>query len=128
MLTDGLHPLVSAVLKNNKMIVVAGLAADVRLACDHLMKRSSNPLQIHHIDHWTTGRADNKPYRFARSSIEILTTYKLEFKVHHASPTSAPKSRSCCFAFLCHPYHRGLEGDSGRHFDRGFRLDSDMQK
>ena len=95
MLTDGLHPLVSAVLKNNKMIVVAGLAADVRLACDHLMKRSSTPLQIHHIDHWTTGRADNKPYRFARSSIEILTTYKLDFEVHHPSPLN----RSYCFGF-----------------------------
>ena len=92
MLTDGLHPLVSAVLRSNKMVVVAGLAADVRLACDHLMKRSSTPLQIHHIDHWTAGRADNKPYRFARSSIEILTTYKLEFEVHHASPTSAPQT------------------------------------
>ena len=89
MLTDGLHALVSSAPKNNKMVVVAGLAADVRLACDHLMKRSSTPLQIHHIDHWTTGRADNKPYRFARSSIEILTTYKLDFEVHNPPPPIA---------------------------------------
>jgi hypothetical protein len=79
---EGLHVLVAQVLRQNKLVVVGGFAGDVRIAVDWLRNRlSPTVLQASPIDLWTPAEPDNRPYRWRRSNLTLLSTSPVAFQV-----------------------------------------------
>ena len=78
----GLHPIVPKVLKNNKVVLLAGLLGEVRMAADWLRTRLA-PTTVHQypIDAWSPGDAENKPYRWKRWAVMLVSIPPITFAV-----------------------------------------------
>jgi hypothetical protein len=78
----GLHMLIAKVLKNNHLVVLAGLTGEVRMAGDWLKSRMApTPVYMYPVDMWSPADVDNRPYRWRRWSLMLVSIPAVTFAV-----------------------------------------------